>query len=158
MSKEPTRKRKFTGYHATIMLVAFFAVVVSVNMLMASFAISTFGGTVVDNSYVASQKYNDWLEQARTQKSYGWVATDIERVADFAFIEIAEADGAAMQGATVNMVAEHPIGRTEAVPMKFHAVKPGYYQTDKPMPTGRWKLKITIEKDSKQMRLGQEIR
>ena len=157
MSQEPTSKRKFTGYHATMLLVAFFGVVVTVNMVMARFAVTTFSGTVVDNSYVASQKYNGWLEQARKQKSYGWSVTKIERVGDFAFIEIAEADGAAMQGAIVSVIAEHPIGRTEAVRVKFYPVKPGYYKADKPMPKGRWKLKITIEKDGKQMRLGQEI-
>ena len=56
--------RKFTGWHMTGILVAFFGVVVSVNVFMARAAISTFGGTVVDNSYVASQKFNGWLDKA----------------------------------------------------------------------------------------------
>ena len=62
MSKQKS-VRRFTGYHATMIIVAFFAVVVGVNMVMARFALSTFGGTVVDNSYVASQKYNEWLKR-----------------------------------------------------------------------------------------------
>ncbi len=158
MNQEPTAKRKFTGYHATIMLVAFFGVVFTVNMVMARFAITTFSGTVVDNSYVASQKYNEWLEQARTQKSYGWAVTKISRIDEFAFIEITEAGGEPMEGAIVQAVIEHPLGRTEAVQITFHPIKLGYYKTDEPMPTGRWKLKVTIEKAGKQMRLVQEIR
>ena len=69
MSEQPSPVKKFTGYHATMMIVGFFAVVVAVNLVMAQFALSTFSGTVVDNSYVASQKYNQWLEQARHQQA-----------------------------------------------------------------------------------------
>ena len=63
--------RKFTGWHMTGILVAFFGVVVSVNVFMAQAAISTFDGTVVDNSYVASQKFNGWLDKAEAQKALG---------------------------------------------------------------------------------------
>jgi nitrogen fixation protein FixH len=67
--------RKFTGWHMTGILVAFFGVVVSVNVFMAQAAISTFGGTVVDNSYVASQKFNGWLDKAEAQKALGWTVS-----------------------------------------------------------------------------------
>src|SRR3546814_12110259 len=67
------RERKpFTGRHAAMILIAFFGVVISINMVMASFALSTFGGTVVDNSYVASQHYNKRLERADAQDRPGW--------------------------------------------------------------------------------------
>ena len=66
------RERKaFTGRHAAMILVAFFGTVIGVNMVMASFALSTFGGTVVDNSYVASQHYNEWLARADAQDRLG---------------------------------------------------------------------------------------
>ena len=48
--------RKFTGWHMTAILVGFFAIVISVNLFMARAAIGSFGGVVVDNSYVASQR------------------------------------------------------------------------------------------------------
>src|SRR3546814_2709482 len=57
---------------AAMILIAFFGVVISINMVMASFALSTFGGTVVDNSYVASQHYNKWLARADAQDRLGW--------------------------------------------------------------------------------------
>ncbi|MGE0776676.1 MAG: FixH family protein, partial [Sphingomonadaceae bacterium] len=53
--------RSFTGRHMAIILIAFFGVVIAVNFYMARMAIGTFGGTVVDNSYVASQRFNGWL-------------------------------------------------------------------------------------------------
>src|SRR5687768_10998939 len=62
----------FTGRHMAAIICTFFGVVIAVNMLMAVLATRTFGGTVVDNSYVASQKFNGWLAQARAQQSLGW--------------------------------------------------------------------------------------
>ncbi|MFM5947692.1 MAG: FixH family protein, partial [Novosphingobium sp.] len=69
----------FTGRHAAAIIVAFFAVVVAVNVYMARTAIGTFGGVVVDNSYVASQKYNGWLKEAAKEKALGWSAKATRR-------------------------------------------------------------------------------
>ena len=63
---------KFTGWHMTAILVAFFGIVIAVNFTMARLAVTSFGGTVVDNSYVASQHYNDWLAAADRQERLGW--------------------------------------------------------------------------------------
>ncbi len=66
--------KRFTGRHMAAIMFAFFGVVIAVNVTMATFATRTFGGTVVDNSYVASQKYNGWLAEARRQERLGWTA------------------------------------------------------------------------------------
>ena len=71
MSDKPIRK-VFTGWHMTAILVGFFSTVIAVNVYMAHAAISTFGGTVVDNSYVASQEFNGWLAAAKKQQQLGW--------------------------------------------------------------------------------------
>jgi nitrogen fixation protein FixH len=52
---------ELTGRKVAAIFVVFFGVIMAVNFTMASFASSTFGGVVVKNSYVASQKYNGWL-------------------------------------------------------------------------------------------------
>ena len=64
----------FTGRHIAVILVAFFTVVIAVNIYMARSAITTFGGEVVENSYVASQHYNTWLDEAAKEKALGWQA------------------------------------------------------------------------------------
>jgi nitrogen fixation protein FixH len=51
-------KSEFTGRRMAIMMVSFFAVVVSVNVLLAVLASSSWTGLVVQNSYVASQQFN----------------------------------------------------------------------------------------------------
>ncbi len=81
MSDKPIRK-VFTGWHMTAILVIFFAVVITVNFTMARLAMSTFGGKVVENSYVASQHYNVWLARAEAQDRLAWtpkVSLDADR-------------------------------------------------------------------------------
>jgi len=157
MTKKATGRKKFTGYHATMIIVAFFAVVVSVNMVMARFALSTFGGTVVDNSYVASQKYNEWLEQARDQQAYGWNVSPAVRSGNGVSLNLTGADGAALQGATVVAVAEHPVGRAEPFDISFAEGRPGEYTSIETIPAGRWKLKLVISQADKSMRVLQDF-
>ena len=65
-------RKEFTGRHMAAILVAGFGVVIAVNLMMARFAVSTFGGVVVENSYVASQEFNTWLERAAQSRAIGW--------------------------------------------------------------------------------------
>jgi nitrogen fixation protein FixH len=51
--------REFTGRDMLFLMVAFFAVVISVNMAMAVIASGSWSGLVVKNSYVASQQFNE---------------------------------------------------------------------------------------------------
>ncbi|MEM6585333.1 MAG: FixH family protein, partial [Pseudomonadota bacterium] len=57
---------KFTGKHMLITMVVGFGIVAAVNFYMASRAVGGFHGIVVDNSYVASQKFNDWMDEAES--------------------------------------------------------------------------------------------
>jgi nitrogen fixation protein FixH len=52
-------KSEFTGRRMAFVMVSFFAVVVSVNMLLAVLASTSWTGLVVQNSYVASQQFNE---------------------------------------------------------------------------------------------------
>ncbi|AMO72132.1 FixH family protein [Sphingorhabdus sp. M41] len=157
MSEKTPAVKKFTGYHAAAMIVAFFGVVVVVNLVMAQFALSTFSGTVVDNSYVASQKYNEWLEQARNQKEYRWTVSPAFRKAGKAAITITAEDGTALQKATMTAVAEHPIGQSDPFEVSFAQTGTGEYHSVQSLPEGRWKLKIIITQDDKNMRVVRDI-
>jgi nitrogen fixation protein FixH len=64
--------RQFTGKHMFALMSLFFGVVIAVNITMAWFAEHSWTGLVVQNSYVASQEFNQMLEAAREQKARGW--------------------------------------------------------------------------------------
>jgi nitrogen fixation protein FixH len=135
--------RRFSGWHATAIIVAFFGVVVAVNVTMATLAVRTFGGTVVENSYVASQEYNRWLAAARKQDELGWSITpmlDPQRRVTVA---------ANVRGAQITGFARHPLGRMADVPLKFGKD----LRSDRPLPPGRWAVHLTVRKDADEARL-----
>ena len=57
-------RKPFGGRQMAAIFVTGFGIVIAVNVAMASLAVESFHGTVVDNSYVASQSYNGWLGKA----------------------------------------------------------------------------------------------
>jgi len=66
------RKRELTGWHVLAMLVAFFSVVIVVNLTMALLARSSWTGFVVENTYIASQKFNEKAAEGRAQAALHW--------------------------------------------------------------------------------------
>lgn len=150
---QPRRVRPFTGRHMTIILISFFAVVIGVNMLMARFAVSSFGGTVVDNSYVASQNFNDWLAEARAQKALGWQVT-VERDPDGrALVDARDAGGRSFADASVSAIARQPLGRQPERRLSFSRTEDGRYIADQRLDAGRWTVIVTIIDGGKRVRI-----
>jgi nitrogen fixation protein FixH len=137
---------RLTGRHIAAIFISFFAIVIAVNMLMASYAIGGFGGTVVDNSYVASQRFNGWLAQARHQQALGWrhdIGLNPERRL------VLRLKGP--QRAEVSAVAEHPLGKAADIPLRFAIRADGSYVALAPLPPGRWLVRWTVQADGQEM-------
>lgn len=135
-------KRRFTGRHMTVIIVGFFAVVVVVNIVMATLAVRTFGGTVVDNSYVASQGYNSWLAKAKKQEELGWRA-EISRTAPGHVHVSAHIPPGMSADVRVTGSAIRPLGDTPEVALDFRPDGGGFRST-RPLPDGRWLVRVTI--------------
>ncbi len=60
-------ERKFTGWHMLAFVLLFFGTIISVNIYMATMAITSWTGLVVKNSYVASQEFNEKLAASNAQ-------------------------------------------------------------------------------------------
>ena len=135
--------RRFTGRHAAAILIAFFGVVIAVNLTMAMFATRTFGGVVVENSYVASQKYNDWLAAARRQEQLGW---RVDPSLDDSRHVVVTTNVA---GVEISGFARHPLGREADVPLRFGKD----FRSDRPLPAGRWAVHLLVRKGADEARL-----
>ena len=70
----PQAGRPFTGRHMLAIMLLFFGVIIAVNLTMAYMARTSWTGLVVQNSYVASQEFNDHVARARQQAALGWQA------------------------------------------------------------------------------------
>ncbi|SRR6266498_1554921 len=75
--------RPLTGRTVLFCLLAFFGVVIGVNMVMMKLAIDTLSGTEVDSAYKASLAYNAEIRAAHDQAARGWtVVGHVERDAE----------------------------------------------------------------------------
>ncbi|KPF80148.1 hypothetical protein IP88_00720 [alpha proteobacterium AAP81b] len=129
--------RRFTGWHMTAVMVGFFTLVIAVNLTMARLASTTFGGTVVDNSYVASQRFNTWLAAGRAQRALGWrahVTVDAAR-----HVEVAGLPA----GAVVTATARHPLGAVPDRALAFAATAGGY-RAAAALPAGRYLVRVDV--------------
>lgn len=62
----------FTGLHLLFTMVIFFGIIIAVNIGMAVLARTSWTGFVVENSYVASQQFNEKMAETRAQAALGW--------------------------------------------------------------------------------------
>lgn len=149
--------RRFTGGHMAIIMVAFFSVVITVNVVMARDAIHTFGGTVVENSYVASQQFNGWLRDANAQDRLGWRARATAEPGNRIVVVLAGPQGRVAH-ARVTAAAEHPVGLLKDQSLVLTEQGNGTYAATHSLPPGRWRLRIDAQAPTGEARFIQDIR
>ncbi|MBV1916520.1 MAG: FixH family protein [Sphingomonadaceae bacterium] len=140
MTEHSDRTQPFTGKRMAAILIGFFGVVIAVNLTMATLASSTFGGIVVPNSYIASQNFNDWLDEAQSQRALGWEAS-LKKLPDGTLaVRLAGPGPAAQLAAT----ARHPLGRMPDRSLHFHRTSEGAFISNEKLPAGRWTVRLEM--------------
>lgn len=146
----------FTGYHMAAILISFFGIVLVVNIYMARKAIGTFGGTVVDNSYVASQNYNEWLTEADKQAKLGWMVSANRLAGGRLMLTIRDNDKSS-SGFSINAKAEHPLGRAPERQLSLIPQGEGRYVSRDTLPDGRWLVRIQVTRGDQKYRTVTEV-
>ena len=131
---------QFTGRHMAAILLTFFGVVVAVNLAMARLASATFGGVVVENSYVASQNFNRWLDRAESDKDLRWKAA-LARAADGGLLVTVTG---APAGAQVSALARHALGREPDRTLAFAPLGGGRFRSVATLPPARWHVRLHV--------------
>ena len=142
-----TARKPFTGRNMAAILVAFFGVVIAVNITMATFATRTFGGVVVENSYVASQQFNRWLAAARKQDELGWTVKPRLAAGRQVNVELS------VDVTEVSGFARHPLGRAADLPLTFSRQPDGSYRSEQSLPAGRWAIHLQVRKGADEAKL-----
>lgn len=132
---------KFTGKHMVAIFVFGFGIVAAVNFYMASLATGGFHGIVVENSYVASQKFNGWLEEAEQARQLGWEASAARD--EDGFVELTT--NAVPANAIITAELRRPLGEREYASLRFGSLGDGTWRSVGPIAAGRWIVRLRIE-------------
>ncbi|MFA7585776.1 MAG: FixH family protein [Novosphingobium sp.] len=146
--------KPFTGRHMALVMVAFFGVVIAVNVTMARLAGSTFGGVVVENSYVASQNFNAWLDKAEAQKALGWSAMAVRRQDGRVEVQLA---GVPAGDVRLSGAARHPLGRLPDHGLAFATAGAGRFVSSDALPQGRWRVRLEVQAAGQTWRGEQDV-
>ena len=138
--------REFTGKHMLATMVAFFGVIIAVNLVMARFAITTWSGLVVPNTYVASQEFNEKAAEARAIDALGYRMKLIPNVDG---LEIDFIDSAGNLAIADSIIAElrRPVGEHQDRHMVLTRDPDGIYRGAGELAEGEWIATVTAIRD-----------
>jgi nitrogen fixation protein FixH len=142
--------KPLTGTKVFLMLVAFFGVVIGVNVTMMKLAIATLPGTDVDSPYAAGLTYDREISAAHDQAARKWqVNAHIERRADGGAalqVEARDAAGRPMTGLKFGGRLERPTDKRADLPVELTEAGIGIYRgTAATVAPGQWDLVIEGE-------------
>ncbi len=142
----PKPSRELTGRAVLLMLLAFFGVVIGVNVIMARFAVTTFAGLETDSSYKAGLAFTAEHQAAERQAARHWKV-------DVAFaspgggvreIDVVVRDAAGKP--LTNLVADgelaHPTDARRDVVLDLEPQGEGRYRARAQAGAGQWDLVI----------------
>lgn len=133
--------KNFTGKHMFLILFAGFGVVMAVNFGMAALASRSFSGVVVENSYVASQEFNQWLDAAEKQEALGWDAVISRHGSGHLVVETSGVP----TGARVSAELRRPLGENDSTTFELSEDEGGRFRSDDALPAGRWTVRLFIQ-------------
>ena len=146
--------RPLTGRMVLLIVLGFFAVVLGVNFIMATYAAKTFTGLDAVDPYDSGLAYNQEIAAAKAQAELGWT------------VELTRADDAGLTQITVNVKDKtgKPVGNLDAS-LAFHfpatrkfdrtaaaaPIAEGVYSGSAELRPGRWDVEVTLNRGGKRM-------
>lgn len=137
-------ERQFTGLHMLAAMVAFFGVIIAVNLVMASFATRSWTGLVVKNSYVASQTFNETVAAMREQDELGWrgrLSLDDGTVA----YRLQDRSGAAIAAQSIDLAFKRPSYEGADHTVALTRRDDGAFSAPHRLDDGIWVVEVTAD-------------
>jgi nitrogen fixation protein FixH len=158
MYKPSVSEKPLTGRKVLVILVAFFGVVISVNVIMMRLAIGTLPGTDVDSAYTASLGYGKEIAAAHDQSARNWrVDAHVQRGTDGGAtvqVEAHDNGGRPMTGLKFQGRLERPTDKRADLPVDLAEVGIGVYRgSAAQVAPGQWDL--VLEGDAAGQRMFQ---
>jgi nitrogen fixation protein FixH len=143
MTTQTSPAGQFTGRHMLLAMLAFFGVVIAVNVSMAVVSSMSWTGLVVDNSYVASQQFEKKRLAHVAQVKDGWVAT-FTYTLGVARLVVVDGAGNEIDLGNVTLKINRPVGGhdDQLVTLVRDA---GGYSAGVELETGVWQGRIVAQ-------------
>jgi len=148
--------RPLTGRAVLIWLLAFFGVVIGVNLLMAKLAIDTMPGTEVGSAYQVGNAYNAEISAARDQEARRWqVGGHLGRRGDgraIIEVEARDGDGLPVSGLAFSAQIGRPVDRRDDQKLILTEHGAGIYSSDAAdLAPGQWDLVLEADRGSQRL-------
>lgn len=137
--------KRVTGWHVLAVILVFFGVIITVNVIFIIQATRTFRGEDEPRSYVQGLDYNSTLAARAEQAALGWTATtDVED--GQVVIRVLDADGHPIDGLDMSGTLRHPADTSRDQELAFEPRAEGRYVAALPEGIrGRWHLRAWRE-------------
>ncbi len=140
----PRTSGEFTGRHMLLVMVAFFGVVIAVNVTMATFARTSWTGLVVENSYVAGQEFNRKAQEGRVQAALHWKGT-LAISGGLVRYDLKDASGSRVEPRAVTVAFRHPAYEAEDITLRLERAADGAFVSSRAVRDGVWIVEIDAE-------------
>lgn len=139
--------RTLNGHHVVATLLATFAVVLAVNVLMIVKAYTTFSGEDQQKPYLQGIEYNETLEHRALQARLGWTATlDTVRIGQQSvkiIVHLSDRSGAPLSQVALDAVLKHPSDARNDRNVMLRSTGVGVYEAIVAgVPPGVWDLNV----------------
>lgn len=133
--------KPITGKHVLVSLIAFFGVIITVNLTMAYLANSTWSGLIVKNGYVASQSFDKDLARSKAQDAMGWTV-DMTHTMDRVRFTFTGKDASKIEGLQITGQLERPTTDRDDQSLTFSSIGAGVYTSPAKLAPGIWELEL----------------
>lgn len=137
--------KRVTGWHVLAVILVFFGVIITVNVIFIIQATRTFRGEDEPRSYVQGLDYNSTIAARAEQAALGWTATAVVEDGQVV-IRVLDAEGHPIDGLDLNGTLRHPADTSRDQELVFEARAEGRYAAVLPEGLrGRWTLRAWRE-------------
>ena len=146
-----SRKRPITGWTVLWWLVAFFGVIIAVNLAFVYFALETWPGLTTRHAYEEGLHYNKTLADAAKQHQLGWVSQvalgrATAKGQRLLSVRMSRQGKTPVSGLTVTAELSRAVGETLVIKARLGEERQGIYDALVRLPApGRWEVQVHAE-------------
>lgn len=144
MSEARAQKGEFTGRHMLVLTVSFFGVIIAVNVGMAVVSSTSWTGLVVQNSYVASQQFEEKRIAHERQLAAGWQAS-FTYAPGLAQLTVRDGAGNPVDLGPVSLLINRPVGGHDDQRLTLSPSPDGGYTAAVTLGEGVWDALATAD-------------